>query len=349
MNNLYNMRNKVTVSIIMLGFLFFTYTGALAQDIQFSQFYNVPLFISPAFAGSVHQPRATVHQRLQWPKLDGKYITSFASFDTYSPKYNSGFGVYALKDWQGSNTISSTEIGFQYSYELHINSQLVFRPGLQLAMISRYIDYADLRFPIQFNDEQGFFDPNNNYAGVPRKSFADISAGGVFYSKNLWLGFSTHHINTPNQSFYGDVSRLPAKFAVLGGYKFLFSNDKKKYYSDDDNEISLTPTFNYKSQGKSDQFDLGLYGVYNQFLAGGWYRGIPFKRYEHRFQNNESVVIFLGFKTAIGLKFGYSYDFTVSKLAIARTGGSHEFNLTYVFTKKLKKKKPMRRMPCPSF
>ena len=52
------------------------------QDIQFSQFYQVPTYQNPAFAGSAHKTRATVHQRIQWPSLDANYVTSFVSFDS---------------------------------------------------------------------------------------------------------------------------------------------------------------------------------------------------------------------------------------------------------------------------
>jgi hypothetical protein len=36
-----------------------------------------------------------------------------------------------------------------------------------------------------------------------------------------------------------------------------------------DEEKSITPTFMYKMQGKSDQLDVGLYGQYNQLLGSG--------------------------------------------------------------------------------
>ena len=45
----------------------------------------------------------------------------------------------------------------------------------------------------------------------------------------------------------------------------------------------------------------------------------------------------------------YSYDWTVSTLSRAETGGSHELNLSYFFGKPKKRKKPTKRMPCPSF
>ncbi|MFN6946007.1 MAG: type IX secretion system membrane protein PorP/SprF, partial [Cytophagaceae bacterium] len=69
--------------------LLFTATGTFAQDVQFSQFYAVPTHLNPAFVGSAHKPRAILHQRVQWPGLQARYITSFFSGDTWVQKYRS--------------------------------------------------------------------------------------------------------------------------------------------------------------------------------------------------------------------------------------------------------------------
>src|SRR6478736_5086520 len=99
---------------ILLGTscIFFSVVS-LSQDIQFSQFYNAQLYQNPGFAGAAHLPRATSHSRIQWPALDAKYITSLVSFDGFSSKFNSGFGGYVLKDWQGGSKLTSTEVAFQ--------------------------------------------------------------------------------------------------------------------------------------------------------------------------------------------------------------------------------------------
>ncbi len=317
-----------------------------AQDIQFSQFYGVPLYQNPAFAGSAHNPRAIGHQRIQWPGLDAKYLTSLASFDTYISGYNSGFGMMFIQDYQGASNISSTELSMQYAYEIQLNDEFTLRAGLQLAYMSRFVNYANLTFPQQF-DNTGFLGGPNPYANNnQRRNFGDISSGGILYNKQWWFGFSGHHLNTPNQSFLQGASELPAKFAFTGGYKFYLKQVKSDGFREA-YEVSITPTAHYKFQGKSDQFDVGIYGVYNKVLTGVWYRGIPFKRYNN-FQNNESFIILMGVDIH-GLTVAYSYDFVISKLTAAGTGGSHEFHISYIFQKTYKRKKPTKRNPCPRF
>ncbi len=315
------------------------------QDVQFSQFYQVPTYQNPAFAGSAHSSRAMVHQRLQWPGLDASYVTSFASFDTYNNKQKAGFGGYVLYDQQGQSSISSTQVALQGSYELHLNKTVAIRMGMQLGVAFQNVDYSVLTFPSQFSNN-GFNNPapqfDNNLV-----SFIDASSGFVLYTTNLWVGAAFHHMNLPNVSFLNDDAKLPMKTSFSGGYKIFIKEHYHGLSVDESKEVSVSPTFIYKMQGKSDQFDLGLYGKYHQFIAGVWYRGIPFKIYDD-FQNSESVIILLGMKLE-KIALSYSYDAVLSSLAVANTGGAHEFNLTYLFKRPKKRKKPTRRMPCPSF
>jgi type IX secretion system PorP/SprF family membrane protein len=330
--------------------------NAIGQDIQFSQFYNVLLYQNPAFAGSAHAPRATLHQRLQWPAQDSKYTTSFLSVDHFFHRVNSGGGLLVTRDVQGSKNISSTDVGAQYAYELPLTRQLSFRAGLQLSYVFRNVDYAQLTFPQQYTDVQGL-DPSatNPYASgySKMKGYADVSSGGLLYSKTFWVGLATHHLNTPNQSqLSSDPTKLPMKVTLTGGYKIPLVHKKYMAYLEDEKEVSLTPTFNYKSQGKSDQLDLGAYIRYDQILFGFWYRGIPVKHYKRpdgsNLQNTESVVAMVGWKFG-AIAITYSYDFVTSRLAPYRTGGAHELNLTLTQHKHKKKHKQLKRLPCPSF
>jgi type IX secretion system PorP/SprF family membrane protein len=149
------------------------------------------------------------------------------------------------------------------------------------------------------------------------------------------------HITQPNTSFLNDKKNLDIKTGLSGGYRFsLTKNSKSKKW--------IIPTFYYKSQGKSDQFDLGSYLMYESIMAGIWYRGIPFKTY-NRIQNNESVILLLGYKYK-NWSLAYSYDITVSTLSSSKSGGSHEISLTYLHQfSKHQNKKRLKKIPCPEF
>ncbi len=332
------------------GFIiaFLLTTSLFGQDVQFSQFYANALYINPAFAGGLNLERLTFAYRGQWRGLESKYNTYLASGDIYTHRGRSGFGTYIMRDVQGANTISSTEIAGCYAYQLNISRNLTFRMGGQLGFVSRYLDYAQLRFPSQFTDD-GFQSPTSvsHAIGVDRTNYLDLSFGGVFYNKNLWVGFSGHHLNQPQQSFIQDnVSRLPVRWAMIGGYKILLYRTNDGLHKREV-EKSITPTFHYKVQGTNDQFDLGAYLHYYQLMFGLWYRGIPFKRLDE-IQNNEAMIAMAGFRFKHWI-FRYSYDFTVSTLSSAGTSGAHEISFSLVDFIQRHKRKPPRSIPCPTF
>jgi len=80
--------------------------------------------------------------------------------------------------------------------------------------------------------------------------------------------------------------------------------------------------------------NLGMYLVKGNFVGGIWYR------------NFDAFILLLGFQTG-NFKIGYSYDVTISRLAV-NTAGSHELSLQLQFECR-KKKKKFRLTSCPSF
>ena len=229
------MFSKKYLRIIILIALFplIGLNSAYAQDIQFSQFYAVPLFHNPAFAGSVHAPRATVHTRLQWLGLDANYKTYYVSGDTYLDKYKSGVGFQIVKDIQGSSVYASTQFSFLYSYEIPVSKKITARLGLQASGIQRTLDYSGLRYPSQFRDSTGYVGGGNYRTGNQNQLYADFGAGTVIYSDRLWAGFSVQHLNTPVQSFAGaQQDNLQMNFQLTGGYKIPLSQRKYLAYTE---------------------------------------------------------------------------------------------------------------------
>ncbi|MEO5980098.1 MAG: type IX secretion system membrane protein PorP/SprF [Chryseolinea sp.] len=343
--------------LLLLGVLMVRLIGAAnAQDPQFSQFYAAPLYLNPALAGSTGQARAGINYRNQWPSIDANFTTVSAYFDYFLEDYNSSVGVIITRDREGLAGLRSLNIGLQYSYELKINENLGFRPGVQLSLYNRDVNFGKLTFGDQFDPKTGgFLDQPTAEAFKTNfsKTFVDVSFGGVFFTRTAWLGVSAWHLTQPNQSIIDENSPLPTKISVHGGFKFYFKNQiqgtgvySKKV------ERSIAPAIQYRHQGKFDQMDLGLYFTASPIVIGAWYRGIPFKNLDN-YVNNESIVMLIGF-TQLGAKdainIGYSFDYTVSKLGIG-SGGAHEFSLVYTWPIRNPRKPPRDKLiiPCPDF
>jgi hypothetical protein len=113
---------------------------------------------------------------------------------------------------------------------------------------------------------------------------------------------------------------------------------------------NIVLAFNYRSQDKYDQLDLGGYFERAPFYAGLWYRGIPvLKRYDEGYANNDAVAVLVGLLVN-DLRVGYSYDITISRLA-THSGGAHEITLGYEIAQSHKKRSAAKRriVPCAKF
>jgi type IX secretion system PorP/SprF family membrane protein len=326
-----------------------------AQDPQYSQFYAAPLYLNPAFAGSTNQARIGINYRNQWPAIDANFTTISAYFDTYIEDKNSGVGVMLTRDREGILGLQSISLAAQYSYNLSLTEGLSFRPGVQLALYQRSVNFDKLTFGDQFDPATGdVINPTSAEAlGGGNKFFPDLSFGGLFYTPRAWLGMAAHHITQPNQSLIGEESKLPMKISAHTGIKFHFRPGVvgSGIYARP-SERSIAPALQYRHQGEFDQMDIGTYLTLEPLIVGMWYRGVPFKKV-NGFSNNESIVLLLGF-TKKGpkdiLNIGYSYDFTISKLG-SGSGGAHEFSLVYSWSTRDPRKPPKDKLiiPCPDF
>jgi len=173
--------------------------------------------------------------------------------------------------------------------------------------------------------------------------FFDLAFGGVLYNPSLWMGVAVHHVLEPNQSIAGGEAPLPRKLSVHGGYRIPLNPATRKTGI---GERSITPTFNYRTQGDFDQLDIGAYFTIDPILVGLWYRGLPIKNTDG-VVNNEAIIFMLGMQTNRAT-FGYSFDYTLSDLGIG-TGGAHEISIAYSFSlgDPLKPSADVRRLKCP--
>jgi len=344
------MRKLFVFSIVLANL--FVFNNLKAQDPQFSQFYAAPLYINPAFTGASEYTRLGINYRNQWPNLESSFTTFSFYADHFLQKYNSGIGLIVTSDTEGSVGLKSTNVGLSYAYQLRISENLVFRPGIQYNMFTRNIGFQDLVFANQIDPITGVVtgpatDPSV-INGMESISFGDISVGGIFYSRSVFLGAAVQHLSEPNQSFIeGGNSPLPQRMTIHGGIKIpLGQGPLRKDLTYTYAERSITPVFQYKTQGKFSQLDVGAFVHLEPINLGVHYRGVPFKQFEN-FPNNEAIIFSLGVTTN-NFNIGYSFDYTISELGI-EVGGAHEFSMSYFldFNKPSRVPRSRWRIPCP--
>lgn len=316
-----------------------------AQDPQFSQYYQAPLYLNPGFTGITPQQRVVLNHRIQWPSLPQAFSTYAASYDIFINELRSGFGFLFTTDKMGSAGWRTTTASLLYSYKVKLTEKIVFSPGLSFGYGSNGLDRSKLVLGDGLEYDGLSLDPELSKLG--KQNYFDFGAGFLLYSRSLWLGASFTHMNRPNLSVLNDVSRLPMKTAIHGGVRLDLNGDsrtaKRASY--------LTPSFIYRMQGNTfTQLDVGLNYHIDPVSVGVWYRGKPFQTTVINTIEQDAFILYLGmyFKN---LTIGYSYDFTVSELQTA-SGGAHEISIVYEFnTRSTQKdiKKKYRLIPCPTF
>ena len=344
MNSIFNKNSNFFLrSIFLIACMLFLYptVSLKAQAPQFSQFYAAPLYLAPSFTGATDGSRVALNYRNQWPDLPGVFETYSVSLDHYFHDYNSGVGVLLFRDQAGSANLATTNAGILYSYNFNINRDWILRPGLHFLYSQRTIDYNKLVFGDQLSlDEEGITSTTQSNLTLDKREYFDASTSLVAYKQDTWVGFTFDHLMMPNQSMTNQESHIPLKFSLYGGYRFKLGRPLAGI-----TEESISFTFLYKNQGPFNQFDLGAYWTKNPVSIGLLYRGIPiFNNPIHGTFNNDAMILMAALRTD-NLRFGYSYDFTISNL-LGSTGGAHEVSIIYEFNQGAPSKR-YEPFPCP--
>ena len=310
---------KIRNSFVLIGLFFSGIAGA--QDISFSQFYANPLYLNPAFSGSVGVPRVAVQYRNQWTGFDNAFTTYSAAFDVPVKKLQGGIGGYFLNDSQADGILNTLQFNLSYAVFIQISEKYRLHGALQAGYIQNSLNTNRLVFADNLDPNYGNHGTSAELATLtdPNYSFADFSGGILMYSKRLFYGVAVHHLTEPNQSFYSvneAVARLDRKYTAHFGARlpvYLYGHNRKKF--------DISPQFIVQWQGNFQQFNYGIFATKYGLTAGTWFRQNFGLRYD-------AVILMFGFMKK-SWQFNYSYDFTVSGLR-ADSGGTHEVSFTFL-------------------
>ncbi len=335
---------------VLAGILFFLVISrfpVLAQDYQYAQFYALPMYYNPAFSGSNMDARFSTGFRNQWTGLQG-WKGWMASYDWYSRKASSGFGIFFSKDQMSRLGYSHSSGMFQYAYRGKFGKKVRVSSGIGVGFGQTSWSFSNRTFGDQLEGDPirpASLDP---LAGQSFSAgYFDMQLGFLVYSQTWWVSVSALHPHSPRYDIQGENTISP-RISLSGGYRFEFS--KPTDYKDQIVPKSITPVLLIRNQGNYSQMDLGMYLHYVPFVAGLWYRGIPVQPKGSSSINHDALTVLVGIKQN-NLSIGYSYDINLSGL-VGVLGGSHEITLTYEFKTKylsLKGAKQSRALPCPSF
>lgn len=245
-------------AILITGFSISPYQ-TMAQDAQFSQYYNSPLTMNPSLTGAFNgENRLLVNYRSQWSSISTPYKTFAFSYDMglRKKKGRTGFlgaGISFLSDRSGTSQLGLNQVNLSLAYHAHISDYNTVSAGIMGGFAQRSIDFSKLSWNSQYDGNN--YDPNlpTDETGYSQnKSYGDFGAGlqwtytkGEMYATannqlNINLGVAAFHVNQPNIAFFStEKDQLPIKIVLHGNSQIGFSNSK----------FSIVPSFLYVQQG----------------------------------------------------------------------------------------------------
>jgi len=315
---------KSIMALVAITTAIFTH----AQDLHFSQFFNSPLSTNPANTGFIPDGdyRLGVNFRDQWSSIMSipyKTMSAFGDVQVMKNQQETGWvgiGGLMLRDVAGSGSLTSTKLYGSVAYHQMLGYGSLLSVGFNVGYANKRINTANLKFPDQFDGK--FFDnklPTSVALDRNNIGYLDMQAGmnyAYFPTDKIYLntGFSVHHINKPEESFFesgATNNRVPRRYIAFLNGSFMVND-----------QWIVNPNAYYTRQAGSSELVGGLNAQYNlsgdgeYILTGGLY-----------YRLNESVIpmIGLGYKDYM---FSFTYDATMSGLKqYNNTRGAFEFSL----------------------
>lgn len=319
------------------------FQSSYAQDLQFSQYLSAPLHLNPALAGISYGPRVSMIYRNEWPKINKGFVSYGASYDMHISKINSGIGLSIYNDRIANGLLNTYNINASYNYQINFNRKFGLRIGLSAGYTHKSVNWAQLTFNDQIDPIYGFVNqqnvPNPTFENMPSKTktgHPDFAVGFVGFSKVIYGGFTVKHFHRPKESIYGDDDVRPMAINAFIGGDIDLAPRKRNF------DFYVSPNSVLFLQGSATQLMLGSYLTVQKVYGGAFFR--------YDFNNYDAIIAVIGVKFEY-FKLGYSFDFTVSDLALA-SGGAHEASLIINFYGADNPLNPSRRktpLDCPRF
>lgn len=327
------LKTTAIAAIMLMSF------STLAQDIHFSQFDETPVLLNPANVGVPHEIRVIANYKSQWQSVNAPFKTTALTVDgrlLKKKKNHLGLGLDFFSDKAGAGQIKTTQINFSLSGMVLINKSNLISAGIMAGFVQRGLNTNSYSWSNQYNGlAYDASRPNGESNQAVNFNFIDLGAG-IQYSfgshemymsannaKRLNLGVAVFHPHQPAYSFYGDATRLYAKFVFHGDAAIGIKNSN----------IVLKPSYVVFLQGPTKEITPGLTAQYilqgdskytgiKKFMAislGGYYRAKDAFIGLIKLEYNSCAI-------------GFSYDVNLSKLrTVSNTKGGYEISLRYAF------------------
>lgn len=287
-----NKSHQGSMKYFITSFLLLVSIGLSAQqDPLYSQYFNNPMLINPAFAGSTERLYAGVAYRTQWAGVEGAPKTFNLNSHIALMDNKVGLGVIAVQDQIGD--IKNTQYDAAGSYRIKL-AQSTFSFGMQMGA-TRYAT-----------------DPNAVHVQNPDPLFAqfnetkfNVGAGALLQGDRYTLSLSVPRFLPGNVSQGGQSIQVYSQNLYFYGSYLFYVSEK----------IQLKPsTLLRLTKGSAASADINCNFVLNQMYTAGIFS---------RNLNSYGVLLQM---VMSNYRFGYVFEMPGKNSALNFT--SHEISLS---------------------
>ena len=320
--------------IFKLSLLTLAFSSFGQQIPQYSQYLRNQFMANPAAAGTYDFTDITLSGRSQWTGFDNAPMTSYLSIAApigrrekvrYDPGIRTGSGIVKnpevgtgkIKHAIGGQVLADQYGAFQkmqfagtYAIHLPLSKKVNMSFGAKVGLSNNSFIQSRAVVNDPTNDKTYVDFTSNN----SRKNILDLGAGLYVYSNKFFFGIAADQLTKSMVSFGSASANFDPQmyFNATGGIK-LNVNDN----------ITITPAFIVKYMTPAPISIEGTLQVeYKEWLWAGL-----------SYRNTDAIVGMIGLNINKKLKFGYSYDYSVSRLNQYSTGG-HELVLGIMLGRK---------------
>ncbi len=282
--------------------LFFVPANSQQQSI-ITQYFNNPLIINPAFAGTRNSLAIDLGIRQQWMGIDGAPQTYFAL--AHSPINRSKISVGGSLMTDMAGPVTHHHLSFAYSYLARINRRAFVSFGLNTGLNTYSVGLNNLNI---VNDNDPLFGQNISNAIKPT-----FGSGLVVFTPSWYVSFSVPQIplNKISIDANTDAFSILRHYYVSAGYYFLIAEPLS---------LKLTWMGRFVDNGISNNDITGMFTIVDIINVGASYR------------LNTAGAIMLGAQINKNLGILYSYDFPLAGTKFGNIG-SQEITLSFDINK----------------
>lgn len=328
------MRSAMMIMCVLVFYL------TKAQDTRFSQYYQAPVYLNPAFTGATGVARVGANFRKQGVGSHFSYTTAAAYGDYHFEDYFTSVGLILVSEKDEYTGFSKNSIGIPVSYDFSINEYITFKPALQASYTRQAVDFGSFIFSDQIDDDGSINGGSSEPLAVSNQlDYFDLATGILVFSEQWWVGYAMHNLLQNDVSYFsGESVNMSIRYSFHAGLKLDMNGRKVS-----ERDKTIMPTLNYVSQGAFNQLDAGLLASIEPMLFGAMFRGVPNPFYE----GDYSAISWIVGLDMYDFNVGYSYDMPLNRTA--NPGGIHEISLSFLFdpTNPHATPRSMKRLKCP--